>query len=237
MNRLTTGSKSFSGIERQALEGELVVDHRLARQHAERIAVGRGLRTGAGADVEPAAGPVLHHERLAETLLQFLGHQPREHVATAAGSKRNDDPHRPRWASPAPTRAPSAAKRDAPNDNDRPARIRVTTFFLPGLLCHHSARNGGRAMTNKPVSIAATIRAATVSAAAALCRLPLQRVGPDEGKGDHGTDQLGAAADQHRRAQARRGSRRPPRPPDRRTPRTTRREWRCPSSPRSSAQC
>jgi hypothetical protein len=83
-------------IVRQALEGELVVDDRLTRQHAERIAVGRGLGAGARADVEPAAGPVLDDEGLAETLLQLFSHEPREHVAAAAGTERDDDLHRAR---------------------------------------------------------------------------------------------------------------------------------------------
>ena len=116
-------------IERQALEGELVVDHRLARQHAERIAVGRGLGAGARADVEPAAGPVLDHEGLAETLLQFLGHQPREHVAAAAGTERDDDLHRPRR--PVLRRRSRRRRTSHAAKTIRPARIRVTALLPP----------------------------------------------------------------------------------------------------------
>ena len=79
-------------IEWKALEQELVVDDRLARQHADRVAVRRRLRAGACANVEPAAGPVLHHDRLAPGLLQLVGQRTCEHVSAAAGTERDDHP-------------------------------------------------------------------------------------------------------------------------------------------------
>ena len=90
------GSKRVDRIERQGLEQELIVDERLARNDADGVAVGRGLRAGAGADVERPARPVLDHDRLAEALVQLLGERAHEDVAGAAGARRGDDADRAR---------------------------------------------------------------------------------------------------------------------------------------------
>ena len=78
------------GIERKALEQELIVDDRLARQDADRVAVGRRFRAGARSDIQPAARPVLHHDRLAPGLVQLVGERPGKDVAASAGGERND---------------------------------------------------------------------------------------------------------------------------------------------------
>src|SRR5262245_42721011 len=80
------------GIERKALEQELVVDDRFARQDADGVAVRRSLRAGARPDIERAAGPVLDHDRLTQRLLQFVRERAGEDVSPAAGAERNDDP-------------------------------------------------------------------------------------------------------------------------------------------------
>ena len=68
--------EALDRIVGQALLGELVVGERLARHHAERVAVGRGLRAGARAEDHEAAGVVLNHDRLAQPLVQRLRQAP-----------------------------------------------------------------------------------------------------------------------------------------------------------------
>jgi hypothetical protein len=53
-------------------------------------------RGPSGANIAAGAWNVLHIELLSESLAQFLGDKPGEHVGGAAGSIRHDDLHRPR---------------------------------------------------------------------------------------------------------------------------------------------
>jgi hypothetical protein len=78
----------------QGLEQELAEHQRLARNDAQRVAVGRGFRAGAGADVEGAAGPVLDDDRLAEALVQLVAERTHEDIAGAAGAGADDHPDR-----------------------------------------------------------------------------------------------------------------------------------------------
>jgi hypothetical protein len=85
-------------IERQALEQELVVDHRVGIDDADGVAVGRGILAGPGADHLRAAGTVLDHDRLAQPLTQLLAERAHEDVADAAGAgggQRADRARRP----------------------------------------------------------------------------------------------------------------------------------------------
>src|SRR5262249_38339876 len=65
------------GVEREALERELIVDHRLARKHADGVAVRRSLRARPRTDVQRTAGPVLHRDRLAQRRRQLTGERSR----------------------------------------------------------------------------------------------------------------------------------------------------------------
>ena len=55
-------------IERHILEEELVVDHRIRIDDADRVAVRLRILAGARADIACAAGTVLDDQRLAELL-------------------------------------------------------------------------------------------------------------------------------------------------------------------------
>jgi hypothetical protein len=74
----------------------LVIDNRLTRKDADGVAVRRGLRAGPRADVQGAARPVLHHDRLAQRLLQFVRKRTGEDVAAASSAKRDDHANGPR---------------------------------------------------------------------------------------------------------------------------------------------
>ena len=62
----------------------------------ERVAVGRRLRRGRGADQPAGAGAILHEAALVQGLAELLAQQAREHVGGAAGRRRRDDADRPR---------------------------------------------------------------------------------------------------------------------------------------------
>src|SRR5262249_54374201 len=83
------------GIERKALERELIVDHRLARKDADGVPVRGGFGARPRADVQRAAGPVLHDYWLAQRLRQLVGERSGEHVSPSAGAQRDDDPDGP----------------------------------------------------------------------------------------------------------------------------------------------
>ena len=73
------------------IEIELVVERRVdrvrRRGQEERVAVGRRVHDGLGADIAAGARPVLDDELLAEPLRQPLPHQPRDDVGRAAGAE------------------------------------------------------------------------------------------------------------------------------------------------------
>ena len=62
----------------------------------ERVAVGRRLRRGRGADQPAGAGAILHEAALVQGLAELLAQQAREHVGGPAGRRRRDDADRPR---------------------------------------------------------------------------------------------------------------------------------------------
>src|SRR5205085_12695722 len=72
------------------------VDSIRRRDEEERIAIWRGLHDRLGRDIATSARTVLHDELLAKPLRQPLAHEPGDNVARAAGSKADNDPHRPR---------------------------------------------------------------------------------------------------------------------------------------------
>ena len=81
------------------IEFEVLVKRRIDRvrrtRKQERVAVRSRTHDGLGGDIAAGARPVLDHEWLAEPLGQPLTDQPREDVVRAAGSKTDDDAHRP----------------------------------------------------------------------------------------------------------------------------------------------
>ena len=76
--------------------GQLGIEERIDRVGRDRsdqegVAVRRGLRDRAGAEIAARARAVLHDERLAEILLHVLREQPPEQVGGAAGRERHDE--------------------------------------------------------------------------------------------------------------------------------------------------
>ncbi len=76
--------------------GQLLVERgvdgqQAARRHQQRVAVGRALGDRIGGDHGPAAGAVLDHERLAETVGEMLAEPAREDIGAAARRVRHDD--------------------------------------------------------------------------------------------------------------------------------------------------
>ena len=82
------------------IEIELFVQRRVDRvrrsDQEERVAIGGRTHDRLGGDIAAGTRPVLDDEWLAEPLRQPLAHEAREDVGRAAGSKANDDAHRPR---------------------------------------------------------------------------------------------------------------------------------------------
>ncbi len=86
------GDRNEAGlrIERQPLEQELVVEHRIGIGDADGVAVGRRVRAGAGAGVHRSARPVLDDQRLAPFDAQLLAERAHEDVGEAAGAGGGD---------------------------------------------------------------------------------------------------------------------------------------------------
>jgi hypothetical protein len=82
-------------VERKVVE-QRHVDRGGRRNEQQRVAVGR--RVDHGLDGDIAAGPrlVFDHDRLAESLRQPRGHDPRDDIGPAAGRKSDDPAQRPR---------------------------------------------------------------------------------------------------------------------------------------------
>jgi hypothetical protein len=64
------------------------------RRHQQMVAVGRRLCDVGGAGVAAGAGPVLHHELLAQQLAHLGAHDACYDVGWAAGRERHHHPHR-----------------------------------------------------------------------------------------------------------------------------------------------
>src|SRR5262245_51192285 len=79
----------------------------------ECVSVRRGLHDCLSGDVGASAWPVLDDERLAEPLREPLTHQARVNVVRAAGSKSDDDAHRPRRIGLRPCDARNSRQRDS----------------------------------------------------------------------------------------------------------------------------
>jgi hypothetical protein len=60
-------------------------------RHQQRVAVGRSLGDGFGADLAGGAGPVLHHDLLAHAFREPLRERARQDVGDAARRKRHDN--------------------------------------------------------------------------------------------------------------------------------------------------
>ena len=74
---------------------EIAVDReRRARRRHQRVAVGRRVIHGLGADIAAGAGTVLDHEGLPELLAQALRHDPGRGIDTAACRDVDDNPDR-----------------------------------------------------------------------------------------------------------------------------------------------
>ena len=78
---------SLSGSNGQILEEELVVDHRIGIDDADRVAVGHRILARARGDIAGTAGAVVDDQRLTEALVQFFAKHAHEDVADAAGAR------------------------------------------------------------------------------------------------------------------------------------------------------
>ena len=74
--------------------GDVDREHR-ARRHHDGVAVRRRVRDRRGRRHAAAARPVLHHERLAQALLEPLAQHAGEQAGHPAGRKRHDEGDRP----------------------------------------------------------------------------------------------------------------------------------------------
>ena len=80
-------------VERQRLVHQWGSDRRRSL-HDQRVAIGRRLRRGGGADRAGGAGAVLDHQLLAEVLPGPGLHDPGDGIGDAAGAVGADQPHR-----------------------------------------------------------------------------------------------------------------------------------------------
>src|SRR5262245_58818085 len=94
---------------------ELVIERRIdrgRRSDLEKcVAIGRRTHDRLGSDFAAATRPVLDDEWLAEPLSEPLAHQARDDVTWAAGSKADDDAHRPRRIGLRPSEARGGRQR------------------------------------------------------------------------------------------------------------------------------
>src|SRR5262249_54181886 len=94
---------------------ELVIERRIdrgRRSDLEKcVAIGRRTHDRLGSDFAAATRPVLDDEWLAEPLGEPLAHQARDDVTWAAGSKADDDAHRPRRIGLRPSEARGGRQR------------------------------------------------------------------------------------------------------------------------------
>ncbi len=112
------------------------------RGDEERVAVGLGLGDRLGADIGAGAGLVLDHDLLAPDLGEPMADDAGDRVGGAAGHERNDEPHVPAAAMPAPRRRAIRSPELSADAAASPARRRrVIIGFLP------SPRLGVRAFT------------------------------------------------------------------------------------------
>src|SRR5262249_20888238 len=99
------------------IEIELVVKRRVDRaawrDHEERITVRGRAHDRLGADVAARARSVVDDKWLAQPFRQPLAHQARVNVVRAAGSKSDDDAHRPRRIGLRPCDARNSRQRDS----------------------------------------------------------------------------------------------------------------------------
>ena len=86
--------RSFSGWKPALgeMSGFTRIDRRAGDQHG--VAVGRALRHVLGGDARARAGPVLHHDRLAERLAERLLERARHEVRRAAGREADHQANR-----------------------------------------------------------------------------------------------------------------------------------------------
>jgi hypothetical protein len=85
----------------QKVERNLLIERRIdgigRGEHDERRAIGRRIDHRLRRNIAAGAGPILDDERLAQSVCQPLCHQTRQEVGGTAGSKSDNQAHRPRW--------------------------------------------------------------------------------------------------------------------------------------------
>ena len=83
------------GVIGQLVEQERIERQRAVIDHADRVAVGVGLRALLGGRDAAGAAAVLDHQLLAEPGGELGRRRPHDHVGDAAGGDRHDHPDRP----------------------------------------------------------------------------------------------------------------------------------------------
>ena len=82
--------KVVEHVERQALVGRRIDRERRGRAHADRVAVGRGLRDGGGAERAAGAGAVVDHDGWPSAARRPSATSAADHVGRAARRERHD---------------------------------------------------------------------------------------------------------------------------------------------------
>jgi len=75
---------------KRLVRNQRLVDGVCVRHQQQRVAVGRALRDGVGADDRAGSGPVVDHERLAPAFLQLGREEARIDIGRAARRERHD---------------------------------------------------------------------------------------------------------------------------------------------------
>ena len=91
-----TSAMSETGVFPERIVGELAVekrihDERAVDRHQQRVAIGRGLGDGLGADDGVGARPVVDDDLLAQIFAHLLAHEAAEKIGGAARRERNDE--------------------------------------------------------------------------------------------------------------------------------------------------
>ena len=121
---MLTGDEILRRIERLLVEPR--IDSMRDRDDEQRVAVGSGFGREVGADNAAGARAVVDKNLLAKLFAELIGDDPPDHVVTAAGRERNDQPDRPARII---VRGNGSGERDQRRQETRKADSRCAKFY------------------------------------------------------------------------------------------------------------